>query len=110
MMKARLLKILPLFLIAPLVASGLLAVLPGQAHAAKMTYKVMVMNLATSWDRLQPSVNAGNNESSQSTVVLINNESQPPAIEDNEGTTFDLVADTKLKKKKVNIGGQKVVA
>jgi hypothetical protein len=110
MIKARSLNILPLFLIALLVAGGLLAVLPGQAHAAKITYKVMVMDPRTPWDRMNPGVNTQNNESPQSTITLINNESQPPAVEANEGTTFDLVVDTKLKKKKVKIGGQKVVA
>jgi hypothetical protein len=107
MMKARSPKILPLFLIAFLVASGLLAVFPGQAHAAKITYKVMIMDPGTPWSRDLPGVN---NESPVSTIVLINGESQPPAIEANEGLTFNLVVDTKLKKKKVKIGGEKVVA
>jgi hypothetical protein len=106
-MKAQPLKILPLFLIALLVASGLLAVLPGQAHAAKITYRVTVMNPNTPFDRMKPGLN---NESPVSTTVIINNESQPPAISTNEGLTFDLEVNTKLKKKKVKIGGQKVVA
>jgi hypothetical protein len=106
-MKARSLKILPLFLIALLVASGLVVVLPGQAHAAKVTYRVTVMDPRTSWDRMEPALN---NESPVSTTVLINNEAQPPAISSNDGTTFNLVVDTKLKKKKVKIGGEKVVA
>jgi hypothetical protein len=107
MMKARLLKILPLFLIAALVASGLLAVLPGQAHAAKVTYKVTVMDPRSPFERMEPGVN---NESPSSTITLINNEDQPPAIASNDGLTFNLVVDTKLKKKKVKIGGEKVVA
>jgi len=110
-MKARLLKILPLFLIAALVAGGVLAGLPGKAEAAKkITYKVMVMDPRTPWDRLKPTENKQNNESPQSTITLINNQDQPPAIEANEGTTFDLVVDTKLKTKKVKIAGQKVEA
>jgi hypothetical protein len=107
MMKARLLKILPLFLVALLVASGVFAGLPGKVEAAKVTYKVGVMNPGTPWDRMNPAVN---NESPVSTIVLVNSNKQPTAIGSNEGTTYDLVVDTKLKKKKVKIGGQKVVA
>ena len=110
-MKSRLLKIVPLFLIALLVAGGVLAGLPGEAEAAKkVTYRVRLMDPGTPWDRLEPRVNMQNNESPQATIVLINNESQPPALASNEGTTFDLVVDTKLKTKKVKIAGQKVEA
>jgi hypothetical protein len=93
-MKAQSLRILPLFLIALLVASGLLAALPGQAHAAKVTYRVTVMDPRTPFDRMEP---GANNESPVSTTVIINNEAQPPAISSNDGTTFNLVVDTKLK-------------
>jgi hypothetical protein len=76
-------------------------------EAAKVTYKVGVMNPGTPWDRMNPTVN---NESPVSTNVLVNSNEQPTAIGANEGTTYDLVVDTKLKKKKVKIGGQKVIA
>jgi len=106
-MKARLSRILPLFLIALLLASGVFAGLPGKAEAAKVTYRVTVVGSNTSWSRDLPAVN---NESPVSSINLINENAQPPAFNANEGTTYLLEVNTKLKKKKVKIGGEKVVA
>jgi hypothetical protein len=106
-MKAQLQKILPLFLIALLLASGVFAGLPGKVEAAKVTYRVTVVGASTPWDRMEPTLN---NESPVSSVNIINENPQPFAMNANEGTTYNLVVDTKLKKKKVKIGGEKVVA
>jgi hypothetical protein len=108
-MKARLLKIVPLFLIAALVAGGVLAGVPGGAEAARKTiYNVEILDTDTLWTLTDP---AANNESPAVWVLSINKEapaSPGSVITANEGITFQLGVKHKAKTKKVRIGKEKV--
>jgi hypothetical protein len=108
-MKARSLKILPLFLIAALVAGGVLAGVPGGAEAKtkKTLYDVEILDTSTPWIPTDAEVN---NESPSVGVGSLNDgEPGPAIISANEGITFQMEVTEKLKKKKIKIGKEKVV-
>jgi hypothetical protein len=92
-------KFLALFLIAALVAAGVSVGLPGKADAvAKKTYNVLILNPATSWDRLNATQN---NESPAISLGSVNNAAPETVIDANEGITFQMViyANDKTDKK-----------
>ena len=108
-MKGRGAKGLVFFLVAALVAGGVLAGLPGGAEAAKSTiYDVEILNTDNGWDVTDPTAN---NESPSISVASMNKGAPgEPVVTANEGITFQMEVTGKAKTERVKIAGKKVKA
>ena len=109
MVKGRGPKGLFFFLVAALVAGGVLVGVPGGAEAAKSTiYDVEILDTGNGWDVKNPTAN---NESPSIAFSSINKGAPGEAVVTaNEGITFQMEVKGKAKTEKVKIAGKRVKA